>query len=273
LAGRIQPKLLDFGIARLVHGDDLGDADSSLQGTPSYMSPEQVRGRPADFRADVWSLCVVLYQSITGRVPFSGEQHDQILGQVLTQEPLPTTAAAAGDDALWRILKRGLRKRPEERWNSVRELGEALARWLLDHGVREDLSGASLRTTWLEAADGPSSEPLSERSVREQADGLGTPIPSRPSRPSGVSTSLRYLESWSDSVERHWSEDTFPGKVDVPTLPAPSAPARPSHKRLIIIVVLALLLGMVFGMLLARPAAPRPSSAPGAPSAGAARRP
>jgi serine/threonine protein kinase len=274
LAGRIQPKLLDFGIARRVDGDAPGNADSGLQGTPTYMSPEQVRGRPADFRADVWSLCVVLYQSITGRVPFSGEHHDQILGRVLTEDPLPTTAAAAGDEALWRVLKLGLRKRPEERWNSVRELGEALARWLLDHGVREDLSGASLRTTWLEAADGGSSEPLSERSARDEANALGSPVSSHPSRPSGVATSLRYLEdSWSESVERRWSEDTFPGKVDVPTLPAPSAPARPDHKRLIGIVMVALLLGMGLGMLLARPAAPRPSLAPGVPSAGAVRRP
>jgi eukaryotic-like serine/threonine-protein kinase len=152
VAGRTQPKLLDFGIARFVETDSQITVDGALLGTPNYMSPEQARGeKGADFRTDVWSVCVVLYEMATGNVPFAGENYNAILYSVMSDTPLSILEHGAGDSALWRLLERGLRKNPEDRWQSLRELGEALALWLYEHGIREDVCGASLRTTWLES--------------------------------------------------------------------------------------------------------------------------
>jgi serine/threonine protein kinase len=152
VAGRVQPKLLDFGIARFVQTEDQITVDGALLGTPNYMSPEQARGEGgADFRTDVWSVSVVLYEAVTGELPFEGENYNAILYSVINQPAPCILDYEAGDPALWQLLERGLRKNPEERWQSMRELGEALALWLYEHGVREDVCGASLRTTWIEA--------------------------------------------------------------------------------------------------------------------------
>ena len=152
VAGRLQPKLLDFGIARFVEEESKLTVDGSLLGTPLYMSPELARGESgADYRTDVWSVCVVLYELLTGTVPFDGENYNAILYAVLRSSPRSIVDIGVGDTALWRLINRGLTKDPEDRWQSMRELGEALALWLYEHGVREDVCGASLRSTWLEA--------------------------------------------------------------------------------------------------------------------------
>ncbi len=174
LAGRTQPKLLDFGVARFVESDTKLTVDGTLLGTPDYMSPEQARGmRGVDGRSDVWSLCVVLYHAVAGRLPFTGDSYNGVLWAVVNETPDPLTELGAGDTALWRVLDRGLRKDPEERWESMYELGEALALWAYDNGVRDDVCGTSLRTTWLETSvsdlriDLPDSVPPS--SVRADA--------------------------------------------------------------------------------------------------------
>jgi len=152
VAGRLQPKLLDFGIARFVDTESKITVDGALLGTPSYMSPEQARGEGgADFRTDVWSICVVLYEAVTGDVPFDADNYNAILNSVINSPAQSILDYGAGDANLWAILERGLHKDPAERWQSMRELGEALALWLYDHGIREDVCGASLRTTWLAA--------------------------------------------------------------------------------------------------------------------------
>ena len=100
VAGRMQPKLLDFGIARFVESDSKLTVDGSLLGTPDYMSPEQAQGRGgADFRTDVWSTCVVLYEAVTGDVPFRGENYNAILYAVINEPArsiLDFGAGAAG---------------------------------------------------------------------------------------------------------------------------------------------------------------------------------
>jgi serine/threonine-protein kinase len=181
VAGRLQPKLLDFGIARFVERESELTVDGSLLSTPLYMSPELARGEGGtDYRTDVWSVCVVLYELLTGAVPFAGDNYNAILYAVLHRSPQSIVEIGAGDAALWRLISRGLTKDPEDRWQSMRELGEALALWLYEHGVREDVCGASLRSTWLEAglsdaiielAD--SRPPKSWETVRPEAPTLG----------------------------------------------------------------------------------------------------
>ncbi|HWJ22564.1 MAG TPA: serine/threonine-protein kinase [Gemmatimonadaceae bacterium] len=116
----------DFGIARSASDASL-TATGITVGTPRYMSPEQARGRPLDGRSDIYSLGVVGYEMLAGRVPFAGDDALAILlDHVQTPVPRP---ALESDDArrLYRVIERMLAKRPEDRFRSTGELLAALA--------------------------------------------------------------------------------------------------------------------------------------------------
>ena len=152
--GRVQPKLLDFGIAKVGPGPH--DAKLTqigvVLGSPEYMSPEQALGaEDVDQRTDVWSLSVVLYELVTGSIPFRRPNYNALMQAIIRETPRPIGEYAAGDPALWAILERGLAKEPSDRWASMTELGEALALWLYEHGIKEDLSGNSIRAVWLDS--------------------------------------------------------------------------------------------------------------------------
>jgi serine/threonine protein kinase len=147
--GRLEPKLIDFGLALLAGAGDRITLDGVLVGTPDYVAPEQARGKGAvDDRADLWSISVVLYHCLAGRVPFSGRGPLGVLEAIRHEAPTPTVALSAGDEALWTIIERGLRKAPAERWGSAHELGQALARWLLERGELQDAYGIPLAEEW-----------------------------------------------------------------------------------------------------------------------------
>jgi len=148
--GLIQPKLLDFGIAKLERAEARITRAGSALGSPGYMSPEQARGHDVDLRTDVWSFCVLLYELITGRLPFDAKSYNALLRSIIEDTPPPIRNFAAGDDALWAILERGFNKDPDLRWQSMRALGSALAGWLQNQGVSEDVAGASLQATWVQ---------------------------------------------------------------------------------------------------------------------------
>src|SRR5260221_9975520 len=71
---------------------------------------------------------------------------------IINEDPTSLVECGAGDKSLWQIIERGLQKQRPERFQSVTELGEALALWLYEHGIKEDLSGNSIRAVWLDAA-------------------------------------------------------------------------------------------------------------------------
>lgn len=151
---RKQPKLLDFGIAKVdKQVDGRLTQMGAVLGSPDYMSPEQALGLDdIDERTDIWSLCVLLYELITGTVPFQKPNYNALMHAIINEEPVPSTDCGAGDKALWQVIQRGLRKEREGRQQSVTELGEELALWLYEHGIKEDLSGNSIRAVWLDAA-------------------------------------------------------------------------------------------------------------------------
>ncbi len=163
LAGRIQPKILDFGIAQVAQAQDTKiTREGVLMGSPVYMSPEQARGKAAvDQRTDVWAFCIALYECLTGTVPFDGENYNAVMRAIIEDQPEPTTRLCAGDPALWAIIERGLQKHPDQRWQSIQEVGTALAQWLWDQGISEDISRTALHSTWLspESEDPVSSFP------------------------------------------------------------------------------------------------------------------
>ena len=149
--GRIVPTLVDFGIAKQSRSDTPCFTQSGvLMGSPAYMSPEQARGdHQVDARSDIWSLSVVLYEMITGRRPFEGPNHGAILFAVFADLPTSTNAQGAGDAALWEVLLRGLAKTQAARWQSMSQLGHALAAWAAARGVTADSAGASISHRWL----------------------------------------------------------------------------------------------------------------------------
>ncbi len=156
---RIQPKILDFGIAKLT---DPRDVDHKLTeigvvvGSPDYMSPEQARGRDdVDASSDIWALCVVLYEAITGVTPFSASNYNALLRAIVEDAPKSLIEHAAGDAALWEIVERGLAKDRNQRHPSMSALGRALAGWLLSHGVTEDACGASIDSKWFGRTSDP----------------------------------------------------------------------------------------------------------------------
>jgi len=154
--GRLQPKIVDFGVARFLEGGRTLTRSGALMGTPDYMAPEQARGEAGiDTRVDIWALCVVLYELIAGFRPFGSPDANYLaVLRAIVHDDMNPAIRGAVDDALWLILERGLRKKPHERWDTMRVLGEALALWLYERGVREDVLGASIKATWLQSGLG-----------------------------------------------------------------------------------------------------------------------
>jgi hypothetical protein len=138
-------------------------------------------GKPVSASADLWSFCVVLYELLTGSCPFRQKNHHALMRAIVEDEPPSILERGVDDPELWAILRQGLSKQPEQRQSSMRELGQALARWMLRHGVTEDLTGASIRRTWLR--DEEAGEPgVLPESVREAPRAERRPAVDRGSR-------------------------------------------------------------------------------------------
>ena len=123
-------KITDFGIAMLPTGSR--SFIGSVAGSPKYISPEQVVGRPVDARSDVFSLGAVLYEVLTGKPPFEGTAIDEILHNVINLSPDPPTrrnrSLPAAFDA---IVARALAKHPDDRYQSAREMSADLRKLAL----------------------------------------------------------------------------------------------------------------------------------------------
>jgi serine/threonine protein kinase/Tol biopolymer transport system component/Tfp pilus assembly protein PilF len=124
-------KVLDFGLAKLTEQKNLTSdspalfetAPGAVMGTAHYMSPEQARGLPVDARTDIWSLGIVLFEMVGGRVPFEGATSSDVIASILDREP--TTLARYSPEAptkLEWIVKKALRKDREERYQTAKEL-------------------------------------------------------------------------------------------------------------------------------------------------------
>jgi len=150
--GQLQPKLVDFGIVKQEErgGVSQQTQTGSVVGSPDYMSPEQARGlQSVDQRSDVWSFSVVLYESICGRAPFEADNYNALLRQIVETEPPTLRELSAADATLSAIVAKGLSKDTEQRWASLGQMGKALASWLYEQGIGEDVCGASLEARWL----------------------------------------------------------------------------------------------------------------------------
>ena len=116
-------KVMDFGLAKVKGGSKVTQMGSTV-GTIDYMSPEQTRGDEVDSRADIWSLGVVIYEMLTGKMPFRGDYNQAIIYSILNEEPLP--AERETDERLGHIISKALKKNPEERYQTAGEMAEEL---------------------------------------------------------------------------------------------------------------------------------------------------
>ena len=144
-----QPKLLDFGIVKVEHANRRLTIAGSVLGTPDYMSPEQAKGEDINGQTDVWAFGVVVHELIAGARPFDGDNYNALMYAIINAEPKSLLELGFADAELSAIVQRALRKDTVDRWPSMRELGEELALWLESGGISEDITGASLRRSWL----------------------------------------------------------------------------------------------------------------------------
>ena len=165
---RLHVTLMDFGLATLAQSTRITREGSKL-GTAAYMSPEQVQGSPADHRADLWALGVVLYEMVIGLLPFKSEYEQALFYSILNEQPEPMTALRSGVPMeLERIVGKCLVKKAEERYQSATELlvdltalkrkveqdSSQLARSMITPGPRVTGQHAASRTASGGAASG-----------------------------------------------------------------------------------------------------------------------
>jgi serine/threonine protein kinase/tetratricopeptide (TPR) repeat protein len=125
--------VLDFGLAML-KGRTRLTREGTTVGTVNYMSPEQARGDAVDGRTDIWSLGVVLYQMVTGQLPFKGDHESAVVYSILNEEPEPVTALRTGVPLeLERLIDRCLEKEPGARYQTAEDLASDLGRIRRQH--------------------------------------------------------------------------------------------------------------------------------------------
>ncbi|PYP80475.1 MAG: hypothetical protein DMD35_05045 [Gemmatimonadetes bacterium] len=124
--------VMDFGLAKERRADaelQKLTATGIILGTPEFMSPEQLRGRPLDPRTDVYSLSLMTYEMLTGKLPFTGRTQQEMMIARLRSDPMPLRQAAPrlGLEAVERVLQKAMQRDPGDRYQTAPEFATALA--------------------------------------------------------------------------------------------------------------------------------------------------
>ncbi|NQV72465.1 protein kinase [bacterium] len=140
VTSRKEVKILDFGVAKLSEGADLTKEGSTI-GTAFYMSPEQSKGESVDVRADVWSLGIVLFEMLTGRLPFEGGYEAALVYAIINEEAPPVHSINPKvPEALSDVVARCLAKQPDQRYSSAKALVSDLELFDSPSGTRTSIT-------------------------------------------------------------------------------------------------------------------------------------
>ncbi|MEM7157509.1 MAG: serine/threonine-protein kinase [Myxococcota bacterium] len=168
-------KLMDFGIAQIIDNQKL-TLTGQLIGSPAYMAPELISGRPLDQRTDLFSLGILLYQIATGRLPFTGRNPHEVLNRIADGDyPPAASICPLVDRELEDIIALALASDADERYQSVETFGQDLARYLEEVGVEPNNEELGLYFTkparYVEQLDERVCETLTERAKQAAHDG------------------------------------------------------------------------------------------------------
>jgi eukaryotic-like serine/threonine-protein kinase len=127
-------KVLDFGLAKVTErelrpGSIMLTQEGMVFGTPEFMSPEQAQGKPLDARSDIYSLATILYEALTGKLPFDAKTPMEYIQLHVTKSPIPLDERVPGKRfpaGLGQVIAKALSKKTEERYGSAMEFAEAL---------------------------------------------------------------------------------------------------------------------------------------------------
>ncbi|MDO5295782.1 MAG: protein kinase [bacterium] len=167
-----QAKVLDFGLAFMAGQHNLTVTGDVGMGTPSYVAPEQIKDfAHTDWRADIYSLGVILHQLVTGKCPFAAPNTVSLIYKVISESPLPPSRSnPLVNDKLDALVLRMLRKDPKDRYQSVRELLPLYDRACVDLNAGQ----ASVKV-----ADLPAADPVTSAGIFFPALGSGADVPSK----------------------------------------------------------------------------------------------
>jgi hypothetical protein len=198
LTGDDTVKVTDFGTAKILQFGTVQQT-AHVMGTPSYMSPEQVKGRAVDGRSDIFSLGVMLYEMITGEKPFPGQSITTVIYKIVNEEPVPPRQINPSiHPGISAAVMRALAKEPEDRYQSCRELLEDLRNYRAVAGVegnprstmvmggQQALHGATVAMNPGGLRGMHSDNPHTTPASRLAAMGAGNPMPTPPLRRTGA---------------------------------------------------------------------------------------
>src|SRR5262250_1685209 len=147
LTGDDTVKVTDFGTAKILQFGTVQQT-AHVMGTPSYMSPEQVKGRAVDGRSDIFSLGVMLYEMTTGEKPFPGQNITTVIYKIVNEEPVPPRSIDPSiHPGISAVVMRALAKEPEQRYQTCREVLEDLRNYRAVAGAASPQATAILGGT------------------------------------------------------------------------------------------------------------------------------
>ncbi len=179
------PKLLDFGLAKVSErqmrpGSLILTQEGMVFGTPEFMSPEQARGETLDGRSDLYSLGVILYELLTGKLPFDANQPMEYIQRHIKETPIPLSERAPDREfppGLEDVLMRTLAKKPEDRFASAAEFANALKMVARGQVMTGAMRAISMSAPPNEASAAAPTEPRSSASAAS-TDPAPAPVPS-----------------------------------------------------------------------------------------------
>jgi serine/threonine-protein kinase len=220
--GRRRVKVLDFGISKVATEEQMTTLTRSVLGTPQYMSPEQVRSaKHVDWRTDIWSLGVVLYELLAGQLPFEGDTPTAVAASIVADVPRSLHALREEvPKALETAVMKALAKDVSDRFDSVRAFAQAIAPFS-DAECLPPISSRSGRRAQATVSSTPASE--RETTPPSWSDDTDPSTPAKPKLPY-LAAALALVLCSVGAVLWFRSSDQPAGRETAPLLPSSSPP-------------------------------------------------